>query len=252
MTETCPQPARWHALGVPVDAVDPGGAAALVGRMLDCGVGGWVATPNPEIVCAAWRDPDLARAICAASLSVADGVGLVWASRILGGPVRAQVPGIDLLDEALERCAARGWPVYLLGGGPGVAGAAALEASRRWPGLKVAGHHHGYFDQAGEARLLEEIHRAAPRLIAAGMGHPKQELWLAANIPLLPATVGIACGGSLDVLAGVTRRAPSWARRANLEWLYRLLSGPRRRWRRSLALPVFVARVLALRLGLSR
>jgi len=247
-----PRAPRWTRLGVPVDAVGFDGAVACVRAMLEHQTGGWVATPNPEIVYSTWRNPSLLPVMAGASLSVADGIGLIWASRVLGGPALDRVHGIDLVSAVLSLCAEEGLPVFFLGGLPGVAAGAARRAAELWPGLRTAGAHHGYFDKAGEPEVLAAVVRAGPRLVLAGMGHPKQELWLAENIQSVPGAVGIACGGTLDVLAGFVRRAPAWIRQANLEWLFRLLSAPGTRGRRALVLPSFVARVLAMRLGIRR
>lgn len=247
MSPTGPDPTaprRWRGLGVPVDAVDLDTALDWAERRLAAGAGGWVVTPNPEIAVAAWRDERLRAALDAAPLSLADGGGLLWASLFLGGPLHDRVMGIEFLDCCLARCAARGWPVFLLGAKPGVAAEAARRAAARWPGLVVAGTQHGYFTGAEAAEVRAAIAAARPRFLAVGMGHPRQEVWLADNMPHLPGVLGLACGGSLDVLAGRVRRAPGWVQRAELEWLYRLLASPRARWRRSLALPRFVATVL--------
>jgi N-acetylglucosaminyldiphosphoundecaprenol N-acetyl-beta-D-mannosaminyltransferase len=207
-----------------------------------------VVTPNPEQAVAAWRDAEFAAAVAGASLALADGVGLVIASRLLGGPLGGRVTGVAFLGACLDVCAARGWPVFLLGGRPGVASEAARRAAAARPGLRVAGAHHGYFGADEAAGVLETVRAAAPRFLAVGMGHPRQELWLSANLPQLPGTLGLACGGSIDVLAGTVARAPGWAQRHGLEWLYRLLASPRTRLRRSTRLLVFGWRVVARRL----
>lgn len=250
--KSLPDVERWEGLGVPLDAVNLRGALVFVQAMLASNLGGWVATPNAEIVYSAWHDADLRAALADALLSVPDGVGVVWASRVLGGPTLARVAGIDLVSEVLEHCGREGLPVFFLGGRPGVAAGAARRAAELWPGLRVVGTGHGYFDRGDEGEVLDAVAEARPRVIVVGMGHPRQEQWLAANVRSVPGALGIACGGTIDVLAGVAHRAPRWVRAANLEWLYRLLSAPRARWRRTLSLPLFAARVLAMRRRQSR
>jgi N-acetylglucosaminyldiphosphoundecaprenol N-acetyl-beta-D-mannosaminyltransferase len=208
--------------------------------------GQWIATLNPEIVHYAWHNPALAGALKTASLALADGIGLVWANRLHGGPLRERVTGVDLLEVCLEHCAARSWPVFFLGAVPGVAAEAARRAAQRWPGLPVVGTHHGYFDSADGNRVIRSIQAAAPRLVAVGMGHPRQEIWLAENMSLIAGAVGLACGGSLDILAGKAQRAPEWVQRANIEWLYRVLAAPRVRLRRSSRLFAFGLRMVKL------
>lgn len=239
---------RWDCLGIPVDLVDRGRALELVFELLSRPGGQWIATVNPEIVHAAWHNPELAQALKGAALSLADGIGLVWANRLFGGSLRERVPGVEVLDACLGSCAAQGWPVFFLGAVPGVAAEAARRAAARWPGLAVVGTYHGYFGTDDDGRVLRTITAAAPRLVAVGMGHPRQEIWLARNMPYLPGAVGFACGGSIDILAGRVRRAPAWARRANVEWLYRIFAAPRARLRRSAGLFAFGYEMLKLKI----
>lgn len=239
---------RWDCFGVPVDLVGRDEGLRRVRQLLTQPGGQWVASLNPEIVYAAWHDPLLAAALRRATLSLADGIGVVWANRLFGGPLRERVPGVDLLENCLAVCAAESWPVYFLGAVPGVAAEAARRAAQRWPGLAVVGTYHGYFGSEDDERVLRSIEAAAPRLIAVGMGHPKQEAWLSRNMPQLRGSVGLACGGSIDVLAGRVRRAPAWVRHANVEWLYRVLAAPRVRLRRSATLLAFGYRIAGHRL----
>jgi N-acetylglucosaminyldiphosphoundecaprenol N-acetyl-beta-D-mannosaminyltransferase len=177
---------------------------------------------------------------------VADGIGVVWASRRVGCPLPERVPGIELMEALCARAEAEGWAVFLLGGLPGVAEQAALALSRRWPRLRVAGTHHGYFSEDGP--VVEQVARSGAQVLFCGLGSPRQELWLARNLARLGVQLAMGVGGSLDVLAGRTPRAPLWLRRLHLEWLYRLLREPRR-WRRQLALPRFAWLVLRSRPG---
>ena len=149
--------ARWHGLGVPLDVLDQAAVLAWIEGALAAGRTGWIATPNPEITAAAWRSPALSAALATADLCVADGIGMLLASRVLAGPLSARVPGIELLEGAIALCAHNGWPVYFLGAKPGVAAKAAANAMVRWPGLRVAGTAHGYFAAAeapGVARAI--------------------------------------------------------------------------------------------------
>ncbi|MDR7386279.1 MAG: WecB/TagA/CpsF family glycosyltransferase, partial [Armatimonadota bacterium] len=163
------------------------------------------------------------------------------ASRRLGRPLPERVPGVELMEALCERAARQGWPIFLLGGLPGVAEQAAAELRRRWPGLPVAGTHHGYFQVEGA--VVEAVARSGAALLFCGLGSPRQELWLSRHLDRLGVRVAMGVGGSLDVLAGRSARAPAWLRRVHLEWLYRLLREPRR-WRRQLALPHFAWLVL--------
>jgi N-acetylglucosaminyldiphosphoundecaprenol N-acetyl-beta-D-mannosaminyltransferase len=239
-------PPRIRLLGVPVDAVTPETALARALALVQeppPGRAALVFTPNPEAVVAACRDPEVLRILEAADLALPDGVGLVWAARRAGRPLPARVPGVEFMERLLAEAARRGWPVFLLGARPGVAEAAARQAVRRFPGLRVAGTHHGYFPPEQEDAVVRAVAASGAALLFAGMGE-RQHGFLYRNAGRLGAVrLAMAVGGSLDVLAGVVPRAPLTFRRLGLEWLWRLLREPRR-WRRQLALPAFAWAVL--------
>lgn len=235
--------ARVDILGVKVDACTMAQAVERIADLVAAGGQHQVVTANAEIIWRAWRQPDLAEVLAKAALVTADGVGVLWASRRLGHPLPEQVAGIDLIQALAARGAVAGWRFFFYGGAPGVAEEAALRLGRQYPGLTVVGTAHGYQDEEGEARVKEAIRRAAPHILLVALGAPKQEFWIARHGRELGVPVAVGVGGSLDVLAGRAKRAPRWMRRLGLEWLYRLLSQPRR-WRRQLALPAFAWRIL--------
>lgn len=248
------QAGRVRVLDFPVDAVDLAGAVRAVLGLVEARPAGrtrLVVTVNPEILLAAARDPLLARVLTEADLVVPDGIGVVWASRLLGRPLPERVPGIDLMQRLLAEAAARGLGVYLLGARPEVIAAAAAEARRRFPGLRLLGYRDGYFGPEEEARVAAAVREAAPDLLFAGMGAERELKWLYRHRERLGAAVAMGVGGSFDVLSGRLRRAPPWMRRYGLEWLYRLWQEPSR-WRRQLALPRFALRVLAEALAAPR
>jgi N-acetylglucosaminyldiphosphoundecaprenol N-acetyl-beta-D-mannosaminyltransferase len=218
--------------------VDAEGAVQHAARLAEDGRAHLIVTANPETVMAARRDADLAVAIRSADLVVADGVGIIWAARRLGYTLPGRVAGIDLMAELCAWAAGNDRTVFLLGGGAGVAERAARTLVAIYPGLRVAGTRHG---QTGlwDGAAVAEVSAARPDLLFAGLGMPLQEKWLAKHLDRLNVRLAMGVGGSLDVLAGRVRRAPPWARRLHLEWLYRLVHQPSR-WRRQLALPKFV------------
>ena len=225
--------------GVTMDqAVDR--ALALLGQ----GRCAYVCTPNPEIVWDCRKNAGLRAAIAGADMTLPDGVGIVWASRVLGCPVPERVTGYDFLLALLARFQGR---LFLLGGKPGVAQEAAEAIARRFPAVTVCGCRSGYFDESENAAVLTAVEEAAPELLLVCMGSPRQEIWMAANRDRLPG-VGLMAGlgGCLDVLSGRVRRAPEVWIRLRLEWLYRLLREPSR-WKRQMRLPAFALAVLAER-----
>ena len=247
MRDSASPPApRIDILGVGFDPVDLDGALARVAGLVARGSPALAVTANTEIVMTARRAADLAAVLAGAALVVADGVGVVWASRCLGRPLPARVPGIELAERVLAEAARRGWPVYLLGGRPGAAEQAAARLQERYPGLRIAGCGHGYFGPEQEARVVEAIRAAGPALLFAGLGMPRQERWLARQLAALGVPVAMGIGGSLDVWAGHAHRAPRAMQTLGLEWLYRLAREPRRLGRQ-LAIPHFMALIVARR-----
>ncbi len=225
--------------GIPFDDGGPeeilSKACSLIGQ--DCG--SIVVTPNPEIVMAARDDPALFEAILNADLILPDGVGLVLASRLLGTPIRHRTPGIDFASCLLAELAERQGSVFLLGARPGIAKQAGEKLAEQYPGLRIAGTRHGYFSPDEERGILDKIRQTEPELLFVCLGSPRQELWMKAHRADLPGMLMIGLGGALDVFSGTLRRAPPLWRRLGLEWLWRLLSEPKR-ITRVIRLPAFL------------
>ncbi len=235
---------RVDVLGVHIDAVTLAEAVSTVEGFIAEGGPHLVATANAEMVMTAGRDADLAGVLANAALVVPDGAGVVWAARHLGHPVPERVAGFDLAQALLARAAEMGWRVFFFGGVPGIAARASEVAGKRWPGLVVAGVRDGYFAPAESAGIAAAIRDSKPHILLTALGVPKQEKWLAEHAAELAVPVAMGVGGTFDVMAGVSRRAPLWMQRAGLEWLYRLGCEPKRIGR-MMALPRFVLRVLA-------
>ena len=227
---------RIGVLGVGFDALTMDQAEQAVLRLMEQG-GGTVVTANPEIVLRCRADAEYARAVNGADLVLADGVGDLLAGRILGTPLPERVAGADLVPRVLRDLARRGGSVFLYGGRPGVAEAAAAALEREYPGLRIAGTENGYISSGGEltARLLA----LRPDLVLAGLGAPKQELWMRRNGPALKVGLMAGLGGSLDVFAGTAKRAPVFFQKLGLEWFYRLIKEPWR-FKRMMKLPKFL------------
>ena len=234
---------RVEILGVGFDPVDLDGAAARIVGLVEAGRPSLVITANTEMVMTARHAEDLARLLADAALVVADGVGVVWASRYLRRPLPARVPGIELAERLLAEAARRRWRVYLLGGRPGTAEEAASNLRARYSGLAIVGSAHGYFAPADEAGVVEAIRAAQPALLLSGLGTPRQERWLARQLGALGVPVAMGVGGSLDVWAGRAQRAPRALQTLGLEWLYRLACEPRR-LRRQLTIPHFMGVII--------
>ena len=237
---------RVNILGVDVDAVTMAEAVDVVRRAMDTRAGVMVATANAEMLMRATHDEELHRILNASALVVPDGAGTVWAARHLGHAMPERVAGYDLAQELLRCAPAEGRRVYFFGSAPGVAEKAKAKAEQLYPGIEIVGVRNGFFSPADNAAIIAEIRAARPDLLLVALGVPKQEKWIAAHLAELDVPVAIGVGGTLDVMAGVMKRAPLWMQKAKLEWLFRGLMQPKRAGR-LLALPKFVLKVHASR-----
>jgi len=179
-------------------------------------------------------EPDVRAIVKRCDVVNADGQGVVWAARFLGLRVPERVAGIDLMGRLLAQCENERWPVYLLGAEDEVLAAFETEVMRRHPSLIVAGRRNGYFGAEDEAGIATSIRASGARLLLVGMSSPMKERFLARNLERMGPLLAMGVGGSFDVWAGKTTRAPEWMQRAGLEWFHRFLLEPRRMWRRYL------------------
>ncbi len=239
-------PARLMILGARADQIDMAGALARIEAMIaqhrnQGGPTQQIITVNPEFVWEARKNAAFRETINQAALVVPDGIGIVWASRILGQPFPERVTGTDLLPRLAERCARRGYRLFLLGAAPGVAEDAARILQQRSPGLQIADVYAGSPDDAEAETILRRIRAARPDILTVAYGAPRQDLWIRQHAQALGAAgvaVAVGVGGAYDFIAGRVPRAPRWMQRVGLEWLFRLLRQPRRAWRMRVLLPM--------------
>jgi len=239
-------PEKKNVLGLPMDAVTMDQAVACCtaairdGRYLSVGV------INAAKVMSMRRDAALRESVVGCDLVLADGQSVVWASRVLGAPLPERVAGIDLFLELLAEADREHHRVYFLGAKPQVLSQMLAEVARRWPGLVIAGSKDGYFGTEEQAEVAGRIRDARPDLLFVGMSSPKKEVFLNRWGESTGARVVHGVGGSFDVLAGLTRRAPLWYQRHGLEWLYRAWQEPVRLGRRYLATNMSFISLVAL------
>jgi N-acetylglucosaminyldiphosphoundecaprenol N-acetyl-beta-D-mannosaminyltransferase len=230
-------------LGSRVDAVSLQDALDHIQQFLDTRIAHHVITGNTLMCLEAEHDADLRRILEEASLVVPESSGILWASRVMGVPLTGFVPGIDLMLSICRMAAEKGHPAFLLGAAPGVAERAGRALKAQFPGLHLAGTHHGFFRRADDPDIVSLVRRTRPAILFVGMGMPAQEKWIAKNLEALGVPVVMGVGGSFDVLSGKLRRAPHFMRRVGVEWVYRLAQEPWR-WKRIAQLPVFTWKVL--------
>lgn len=208
-------------------------------------------TPNTEIVMAAKENRSLKELINKGDLVIADGIGLVYGSRIKKRPLKERVTGFDTSMKLLDIANKNAYSLFLLGGKDGVAKGAAERINGDYPNIRIAGFHHGYFKgshlglkgEAEEERIIEDINKSNPDIIFVGFGFPKQELWIHTNKDRVKGRVIIGNGGVMDILAGNSKRAPEIFIKLGLEWFYRLVQDPSR-IKRQMALPKFLVNVI--------
>jgi len=201
-----------------------------------------IATVNTEFIMAAQKDAAFRAVLNQCTLNLPDAAGVVWAARRLGMPLRMRVPGVDTVERIAERASHEGWKLFLLGAAEGVAQKTADVFASRYRNVQCVGALSGSPHEKDEAQIIAAIRAAAPDVLFVAFGAPAQNMWIARNLSKLDVPVCIGVGGAFDFIAGMTRRAPVWMQRLNLEWLHRLLSQPWR-WRRMRVLPMFAWRV---------
>jgi len=168
------------------------------------------------------------------TIAYADGMAVVWASRLGSAGVPERCTTTDLFPLLMEQAALRNHRVYFLGAAPGVAAQCARRMMDRFPGLAVVGTQDGFFDSKCDDVIIQRINEMQPDIVFVGMGMPYQEKWVVVHRDRLQARAVLTCGATFDFHSGNVRRAPHWMRRSGLEWLHRLVLEPRRLWRRYL------------------
>lgn len=204
-------------------------------RILDeavSGRGGWLITPNVDVLRKITNDSDLMELSRRADLAVADGMPLIWASRLQRTPLVARVTGRQLIWTICHAASSRGVPVFLLGGEFGVAADAAAELTRQIPNLSIVGTHcppHGFErDERCIETILAKLDSTRPGVVFCGLGFPKQERLMSLLSERFTSMWFIGCGAAVTMAAGRVRCAPRWMQRLGLEWLFRLIQEPRR------------------------
>lgn len=231
---------RINVLGVGFDNVTMDEAVDRGMELLHSPGTHCVVTPNPEIVEVCRENLAARQAVNGADLVLPDGIGVVKGAKMLGTPLKEKVPGIEFAAGLMERMAAEGRSLYLLGAKPGVAETAGEKLAAKYPGLKIAGTQDGYFQEDGP--VVEAIRQSGADCVFVCLGAPKQELWMSRHGQATGARLLCGLGGSLDVFADVVERAPKFWSDHGLEWFYRLCKNP---WRakRMMKLPLFLVHV---------
>lgn len=231
-------PAQVELFGVAIHDVTRDEALDIIGARIRSRRPGYIVTPNVDHICRLQRDAEFRRVYSGAFLSLADGVPVLWAARLLGVPIREKVSGSDMVYWLSEYCAKKGFSIFLLGAAEGVAEKAGRVLEGLYPGLRIAGTHSpplGFEkDPAAAATALGRVRDSNADVCYVALGAPKQEFWMHANSAASGVPVMMGVGAGLDFVAGHIRRAPRILQRLGLEWLWRMCQEPRRLVRRYL------------------
>ena len=185
---------------------------------------------NVHKVVQAYRDPKLHKVVQQCHLSCPDGQPLIWLARLMGRPLKLRITGIDLMMQLLTLAANKHYRVYFLGARHAVVSAVVERCQGHYSGLQVAGYRDGYWKPDQEPEVVEAIRQARPDILFVALGSPQKEFFIHQHLDHLQVPFAMAVGGSFDVLAGRTKRAPVWMQRNGLEWFWRVLQEPRRMW----------------------
>ncbi|MBV9486431.1 MAG: WecB/TagA/CpsF family glycosyltransferase [Frankiaceae bacterium] len=221
----------WMA-GICLDALTEKQLIDQVVASTAVGVGGWIVTPNVNFMRRVCSDVDLQNLLSGATLRVADGMPLLWASRLARAPKLERIPGSELIYSLTTAAAKYDRSVYIIGGGEGAAEKAAVNLADFAPGLRVVGAEGPWMSADVTAEeiepIIQRLEAAQPDIVYVGLGFPKQERFIAACRERLPSTWFLGCGQAVNFAAGEETRAPRWMQRIGMEWVHRLLSEPRR------------------------
>ena len=223
---------RIDLMGCKVDNLDMEETLGVVDGFIRSGRPHQHVVVNVDKIVKASRDPGLRRIINDCDLINADGMPVVWASRLLGKPLKERVTGVDLFEALMARAAQKGWRVFLLGAREEVVSGVARLYPARYPGLAIAGYRNGYWKPEEEAQVVAQIAAARADILFVAISSPKKEAFLARYQAAMKIPFAMGVGGTFDVAVGLVKRAPVWMQNAGLEWFYRFLQEPRRMFRR--------------------
>ena len=232
-----------HILDLPVHNVDMSMALDTIDAFIHQGSGPHhIITADASMMVMAQQDVQLRSIIANADLITPDSEGILWAARQQGKPLPERVSGVEIVERLCERSVSRNYRLYFLGAAPGIAAKAKERMEAKYPGAQIVGTRDGFFGEEDLPNVLEGIRACSPDILCVAMGIPKQEKWIQAHREALNVSVLIGVGGTLDVLSETVKRAPLVMRRLKLEWLWRVISNPRK-INKVLLLPRFVVMV---------
>lgn len=236
---------RSPFFGLPFYRLTMAEAVAVIDGFIRSGTPHRVTVVNAARIIGCRQNPLLLQIATTADLVLNDGMGLIYASRLLGQPLPELLAGPWMMDRLVRHAAERGYSIYFLGAKPEMVTRAVQNFLEKYPSLQIVGYHDGYFSSQEEPEIVRKIKEAHPDILLVGMGSPREELFIYKHAQEMGVPLCLDLGGAFDVAAGMTKLAPRWMRVAGLEWFYRVIQEPGRLWKRYLTvIPWFVWLVL--------
>lgn len=243
------QPGKCDVLGISFDMTSYDAAIDMIECWRASGECHYVAITNPHSVMLCYRDMEMRRATEMAGMTLPDGVGILFAARLLGYPHNGRVTGPMLMLKLCDWGRKYGYRHFFYGGAKGVAEKLAENLKKKYPELEIAGIYAPPFrsvTKQEDRNIVDMINSKKPDIVWVGLGAPKQEIWMAEHLGRIHATAMIGVGAAFDFHSGNVKWSPDWIRKLGLEWVYRLAQNPRRMWRRNLDSPLFLTMVLCI------
>lgn len=225
---------RLKILGCPVDNLTLNETIGVIGEMIRQDVPHQHVVINADKLLKFRKDGKLKQIISNCDIINGDGMAVVWASRILGSPLKERVAGIDLMARLVELAWQRGYKLYFLGAKEEIVRRVVSIYTNKYPGLQIVGFRNGYWNPREESKVINDIQQVNPDILFVAISSPKKEYFLGKYLTTIGVPFAMGVGGAFDVVVGLTKRAPMWMQRTGFEWLYRLILEPSRLWRRYL------------------
>jgi len=223
---------RIELMGCSIDNLSMEETLTAVEGFIDSGLPHQHVVVNVDKLVKAQADPELRRIINECALINADGMPVVWASRLLGKPLKERVAGVDLFEALMRRGADKQWRIFLLGAREEIVARVKILYESKYPGLQIAGYRNGYWPADEEATVVQQIRAARVDILFVAISSPKKEQFLGRYQEQMGIPFAMGVGGTFDVAAGKVKRAPRWMQASGLEWFFRFLQEPRRMFRR--------------------
>ena len=230
--EATKAPKRYHILNTYVNALSLEETVDEVEEITHSGVPTQHVVVNASKVNLMEADQNLAKIVNDCPLINADGASIVWAAKKLGIPLTERVTGIDLFQDLVKLAADKGYKIYLFGAKEEVVEKVKAIFEERYPEIQIVGYRNGYFTEADEPQIVADMASSGADMMFVAFSSPKKEYWVHKYLDQLNIPFVMGVGGSFDVVAGVTDRAPKWMQDHSLEWFYRFIQEPGRLWKR--------------------